>query len=322
MIEIGGYFELQNFRGREYHEKALRFNAARYGIAYEANVKHLRTVYIPAYLCNSVADTLRASGIRVDTYPISREWMPIFDKSLQDDEALLIANYFGQIENDMIADFRDRFHNIIVDNIQSFFQRPVDGVTTVYSCRKYFGVPDGAYLYTSADEAVYSLLDQDLSAARLGFLAGRFEEGAQKYYIDSRKNEDIIDQAGPRKMSAITENLLRAVDYDWCIAKRVENVSFLERRLDQYNQIRVKNHAGLFMYPLLQFSHKDLRNELISRKIFVPKLWPELSIPVSKYSTEWRTAEEIVWLPIDQRYTLSDMEYMTDIIYEICGWNL
>lgn len=38
---------------------------------------------------------------------------------------------------------------IILDNTQSFFQKPISGIDTIYSCRKYFGVPDGAYLSTN-----------------------------------------------------------------------------------------------------------------------------------------------------------------------------
>ena len=41
--------------------------------------------------------------------------------------------------------------NVIIDNVQAYFQRPIEGFDTLYSCRKYFGVPDGAVLYTDLE---------------------------------------------------------------------------------------------------------------------------------------------------------------------------
>lgn len=320
MREIGGYFEFQHFNGHEYHEGALRFNSARYAIEYVAVVKGFRNVYVPTFLCDSVAGTLCAAGVQIITYPISKEWIPIMEFPVSEDEAIVIVNYFGQLDNEIIAAMCERYHNVIVDNIQSFFQRPVAGASTVYSCRKYFGVPDGAYLYTDADLGGYEQLPQDYSAERILFLSGRYEYGAQAFYSASQENENVIDHAGPCKMSAFTQNLLRAVDYEQCISTRKENVDYLDHHLRQYNLIKVKNHAGLFMYPLLQSGCKDLRTRLIEQGIFVPKLWPGLSKPVSQESKEACLAENIIWLPIDQRYGTDDMDYIVTNIKKICGW--
>ena len=320
MREIGGYFELQHFNGCEYHVGALRFNSARYAIAYVAVTKKFRTIYLPIYLCDTVADTLRSVGINVITYPISADWLPTIAPTLSNEQAILIVNYFGQLDNNMIVAMRDRFHNVIIDNIQSFFQQPVVGVSTVYSCRKYFGVSDGAYLYTDANPEPYEMLPQDCSTERITFLAGRYEYGAQKFYSASRDNEDAIAHSGVRKMSVLTENLLRAIDYEQCIKKRKENFAVLNHHLGAYNQIVIRNYAGLFMYPLLQDSCEDLRNKLIALNIYIPKLWPLLSKPVLPQSKEACLTESIIWLPIDQRYGTDDMEYMANKIKQICGW--
>lgn len=320
MREIGGYFELQHFKNHEYHEGALCFNAARYAIEYVAVTKGIRNIYLPSFLCDCVAKTLCAAGVNVITYSISKDWLPIMESHLLDDEAIVIVNYFGQLNNEIIAAMRSHYRNVIIDNIQSFFQKPVAGVSTVYSCRKYFGVPDGAYLYTDTNVEFYERLPQGYSAERFSFLAGRYEHGAQAFYSASRENENVIDHMGPNKMSVLTKNLLRAVNYEECILTRKENVDYLDDHLRQYNLIEVKNHAGLFMYPLLQSECKDLRARLIEQKIFIPKLWPALSKPASPDSKEAYLAENIIWLPIDQRYGVSDMDYMLTNIKRICGW--
>lgn len=320
MKEIGGYLEFQQFNGHEYHEGALRFNSARYAIAYVAVAKGFQNVYVPTFLCDSVAETLRAAGIKIITYPISEDWLPVLASPISDNDAIVIVNYFGQIGNEAIAAISTYCCNVIVDNIQSFFQKPVAGVSTVYSCRKYFGVPDGAYLYTDADLELYEQLPQDYSTERCLFLAGRYEHGAQTFYSSFQENENKIAHAGICKMSELTKNLLRAVNYEICISTRKENVDYLDGHLRRYNLLQVKNRAGLFMYPLIQSGRKDLRARLIEQKIFVPKLWPALSKPVSPDSKEAYFAENIVWLPIDQRYGIEDMDYIVTNIKRICGW--
>jgi len=78
-----------------------------------------------------------------------------------------------------------RWKRIIFDNVQAFFQKPVDGIDTVYSCRKFFGVPDGAYV--STDSVVSERLEQDVSMARMQYVLGCFEGAASDFYKDYKK---------------------------------------------------------------------------------------------------------------------------------------
>lgn len=57
---------------------------------------------------------------------------------------------------------------------------PVEGVDTIYTCRKYFGVSDGAFLYT--DTKPQRNLPQDESYDRMHFLMGRYERSASEFY--------------------------------------------------------------------------------------------------------------------------------------------
>ena len=58
------------------------------------------------------------------------------------DGYLYIVNFYGQLSNQYIESLGC---NIIVDNAQSYFQEPINGIDTLYTCRKFFGVPDGVY---------------------------------------------------------------------------------------------------------------------------------------------------------------------------------
>lgn len=68
------------------------------------------------------------------------------------------------------------------------YDDPISGIDTLYTCRKYFGVPDGGYLYTNRHSDI--ILEQDESYNRMEFLMGRFEKSANEFYNDYRNNEE------------------------------------------------------------------------------------------------------------------------------------
>ena len=64
--------------------------------------------------------------------------------NLDEDVFLYLINYYGQLEKNYVEELFAGHKRIIVDNAQDFFCKPIDGVDTIYTCRKFFGVPDGA----------------------------------------------------------------------------------------------------------------------------------------------------------------------------------
>lgn len=100
-----------------------------------------------------------------------------------------------------------QYDRIIVDNAQSYFQMPVEGVDTLYTCRKYFGVADGAFLCT--DTQLERPLEQDESYERMHFLLGRFERSASEFYSEYVANDGFFDNESLKRMSRLTKNLLR-----------------------------------------------------------------------------------------------------------------
>lgn len=69
--------------------------------------------------------------------------------------------------NTAIMRFAHFLKNLIVDNVQVFYTPPIKGLDTIYTCRKFFGVPDGAYLYT--DCILAESIPYDKSYDRLAF---------------------------------------------------------------------------------------------------------------------------------------------------------
>lgn len=310
MKEIGGYMDLEQYHQKEYYSDLLRINTVRNAIALIIREKGYHTLYIPKYLCSCIRIMLEHNKINFKFYNIDKNLNPLFNQSLSKDEALLLVNYYGQYSAADLKYYQDKYKNIIVDNTQSFFQNPVDSIDTVYTCRKYFGVPDGAYLHLTQASRYYKDLANDSSYRRMEHLLGRFENNASMFYSIFQQNDDLFEFEDIKKMSPITKNLLCSIDYNFVKETRFRNFSYLHEKLKVFNHLNVNPENCLYMYPFLHKNGHAIKKNLISKKIYVPTLWPNVLEENSSDSFEYYLAENLVLLPIDQRYSTDDMQYM------------
>lgn len=310
MREIGGYMDLERYQHKEYYTDLLRVNTVRNAIALIIKEKEYHTLYIPKYLCSCIQVMLEHNKIDFKYYNVDKNLNPLFEYTLSDREALLLVNYFGQYSTEDLRYYQRKYKNIIVDNTQSFFQSPVDSIDTVYTCRKYFGVPDGAYLHLTQTSRYYDELTLDVSYQRMEHLLGRFENNASMFYSIFQQNDDLFEFEDIKKMSLITKNLLCSIDYDFVKETRFRNCSYLHERLKSFNYLKINQENCLYMYPFLHKNGHKIKKDLISKKIYVPTLWPNVLEENFEDSFEYYLAKNLVLFPIDQRYSVDDMQYM------------
>ena len=206
MKEIGGYFGLEQFTGKAYYDDLIPMNSGRNALLYILKARQVKKLYIPRFLCDSVSGVCKREGYAFEEYSISESFLPKFSKELKDGEYLYVVNYYGQISNSQISLLKEQFDRIIIDNVQAFFQKPVSGIDTVYSCRKFFGVPDGGYV--STDAVLAEELERDVSKDRMTHILGRFEGTASEFYSSFQDNDLSFAQ---RPMRHISELLLAVV---------------------------------------------------------------------------------------------------------------
>jgi hypothetical protein len=317
MKEMGGYFEFERFYGNEYYN-SLRFDSVRSCLIFVIEQRKYKKIYLPYYLCACIRDVLYSCQVEYEYYAIDREFNPMLDKEMGKDECIFFVNYLGQFSNDEIIFFQQKYKNIFVDNTQSFFQNPVEDIDSAYSCRKYFGVPDGAYLNTSLNvNDAYEMLPFYISHDKMAHITGRFETSAESYYAVFIENEKINRGNPIKKMSLLTQNILKGIDYQYVFDRRVGNYNILEDNLPDVNKIKIKNKAGLFYYPLLLENGNTIKKKLINNRIYIPTLWPNVLNDVSESKFEYFITDNMIFLPIDQRYDKDDMKYMMDILIKI-----
>lgn len=306
-MEIGGYIEFTQFNGSIFHDDAIALNSGRNCLAYLIESKNIKRIAIPKFLCDSVSDICKKYNLDIRYYSIGKDFLPQILQH-EDGEWIYLVNYYGQIDNNQIVKFKQKYENIIVDNVQAFFQMPLGDTDTIYTCRKFFGVPDGAFLYT--DKKLNCDLENDVSMNRISHLLGRLEENANKHYSEYIINEEAFINLPIRKMSLLTENLLRSIDYKIVQITRERNFLYLDNKLGVYNKLKLQVPVGAFMYPLYLANGADIRKKLQEEKIYIPTLWPDVFDVCNESDLEYDMAKNILPIPCDQRYSLEDMEYM------------
>lgn len=312
MKEYGGYIEFENYHGNMLHDRAISLNCGRNALAYLCEAKKIKKLYLPYFLCSSVPNLCDKIGVEYGYYHINEKFEPIFNKALGENEWLYIVNFYGQLDNDYLTAWKRKYGRVIVDNAQSYFQMPVEGMDTLYTCRKYFGVADGAFLYT--DTWLECELPKDESFERMHFLLGRFERSANEFYSEYVANNKLFATESVKRMSRLTENLLRGIDYASVAKRRQENFEFLNAEFWNINELKLKSVYGAFMYPLLIQNGAAVRKELQKGKIYIPTLWPNVLEECPPDSLEYHYVTDILPIPVDQRYGIEDMKYLVEVI--------
>ena len=96
-MEIGSFLELQLPKGRELYnqdENIARLNTGRMGIWHAFRITGCQRIWIPVYQCDSIHETLKKKGVDICYYHQDRNFNPT-DIEAKDDDAVLIANYYG-----------------------------------------------------------------------------------------------------------------------------------------------------------------------------------------------------------------------------------
>lgn len=315
MKEYGGYIELDTYALPMLHEGALALNCGRNCLAYLIEARQIKKLLLPYYMCDSVFNVCTNMGVEMQFYHIDEQFRPE-EIELADDAWLYVMNFYGQLTREYLAGLKQKYQRVIVDNAQAYFDAPLPDTDTLYTCRKFFGVADGAFLYT--DAVLDRALAQDESFERMHFLLGRFERTASEFYSENVANNEMFDHEPVKRMSKLTDNLLHGIRYDFVKERRTENYRHYHSRLKARNQLALREDTeGAFAYPLLIPEGAELRHLLQQRKIYIPTLWPNVLSETEEHTLEYRLANTVLSLPCDQRYDNTDINNIIQTIEEV-----
>lgn len=327
-IEFGGclHFEtmLSDKSNGQYYEhfenNKVDLDCGRSAIQYILSNIEFNNLWLPVYNCPLVADRIKTVfRINIKFYNINEEFFPLIEpKNIERDDVILWVNYFGVMPLHLInkiAQIKNKYNvNIIIDNIPAYFSEPLMDVFNIYSCRKFIGVPNGAHIISNK-LCKKELQSYDTAKNYLYLLKAKESGSSYAYqdYLSCEKNFSISKTA--YGMPKLTDSILRSVDYDKIKNIRKTNFLYLHKYLKNINLLNNVdfNSDTPSVYPLL-IVNKNLRKQLLSNNVFVSMFWKHvLSNPLAN-SFEKVLAEYLIPLPIDQRYSICDMEILVNII--------
>jgi len=313
MKVIGGYFDFELNKKKEYHQKAIRLNTGRNAFEFILLTNSYTKVYLPFFTCDVLLEPLKKHNIAYEFYYIDELFEPLFDYNLiKSNEAFLYLNYFG-LKDSFVIQIAKFCKNLIIDSAQSFYSEPIEGIDTFYSPRKFFGVPDGAYLYS--DKKLEIPFEKDLSFNRCSHLLKRIDCGPEKGYDNFIANDASLNYQDIMEMSSLTKALLTTIDYDLCAKKRKRNFKFLHKKLKKTNKL-IFDLVGIGVPMVYPYWNGDvtLKHKLLENKVYTAIYWPNVIEWSEKNSLEYCMTKEIIYLPIDQRYNEVDLKRIVGLL--------
>ena len=322
MSAIGGFLPLEIAPdGERCHPSAAALASGR--ACWNAIVRACRPsrVYVPFYVCDAVLQPLAASGTIYTFYSIGDSFRPEETPEPAAGELLLIVNYFGVMTSFIDTVVEQYPGRVVVDDTQAFFRigRP-DG-WSFNSARKFFGVPDGGFLYGPMAGGD-GLPPSDIADCE--HLVARLEGDDSRAWNQFKRHEARVG-IEPRAISRISARLLGAVDMPRVRRIRRANFDALHRRLGALNTIGVALDDLVdevpMCYPFLPAADVD-RTELSRLGVFVPTFCPEIEErPADGFERERLLAHRLLPLPIDQRYGVEDMDRLCEVLLQVLPWS-
>jgi hypothetical protein len=251
-----------------------------------------KKIYLPYYACKDLLKVLKLNKIKYQYYSIDNSFKPKKKVILKRNEYVLLINYFG-IEN-----IKKSKKNYIYDLSLSFFNSTNKLDLFFNSARKFIYTSCGSFLSLKKfNKQIYSEKFKNENIIPKNYKQFKYNE----------KKQNIITKLFPNKYldkHLIYQDLKKIKN----IRKR--NYSFFHKRLKNINILKLKKKAhGPLYFPLLLSNGEQVRRALNKIKIYTPILWKNLR-KNKQFSFEYYLAKNCIFLPIDQRYNIKDMNYI------------
>ena len=250
-----------------------------------------KKIYLPYYACKDLLNVIKLNKIKYQHYSIDKNLKPKNKIVLKKNEYALLINYFG-IEN-----IKKSKKNYIYDFSLSFFNSTNKINLYFNSARKFMRTSCGSFLSLKKfDNKIYSDKFDNKNLPK-----------NYKQFKYNEKKQKIITKLFPNRYldkHLIYQDLKKIKN----IRKR--NYSFFYKRFKDINMLKLKKKAhGPLYFPLLLNNGEKIRKELNKIKIYTPILWKNLKWK-KQYSFEYQLAKNCIFLPIDQRYNIRDLNYI------------
>ena len=314
--------------------------------AFAVIARHLddtnRKVLIPAYTCDTVITPFKEQGWDCYYYPIDNKLKIDTDAVLAlcsklDFDLMLVHPYYGmdleEKEIALLREVRSKGCKLVVDLTQCIFSKQRLDFVDFYvgSYRKWFSIPDGAFLETKTklsifgeelqeNESFVSLQTDAMYLRGLYFSTDNEEVKSISRRLNKMANGMVDADVQPHKMAMVSRQLLQQEDVKKNQQRRLDNFRFLFEHLkgielcklfcDDMSEVST---APLY-FTIFVSDRSELQAELAAQHIYAPVIWPVVYEEVLVNDVVRSIYDTILAIPIDQRYDQTDMMKVVGII--------
>ena len=299
--------------------------------------RRVRTVYMPAWCCDSMLAPFVARGIDIKFYDISLAESADTAEILCDfcdfrENIFYVTNYFGY-ENTLpvetVKKFKEQGAIILYDRTHSILMEDDPYLAladySFASIRKWMGVIGGAVVNGVSDcqlkPCPYLALKEKAMRMKKAFIEGDGSIDKQAFLdLYSEFGHHLAEDYQNYEMDDVSYALYKTMDFSAMRRKRKENAQYLHDNLKGVKFIGelTENAVPLFV-PIFFETPKQrtaVRKKLIEAQIYCPIHWPKpVMIPVNLEANKIYDTE--LSLICDQRYGLTDMERMVTLVTSI-----
>lgn len=288
---------------------------------------------VPPYTCHTVIEPFLVHGFLLHTYPVN-EKMQTSPTDLEEvirkekPSVVLLHRYFGLDTlkgcEDVIRKYSSQGVLFIEDGTQSLFSKhkwiPADYY--VGSIRKWTGMPDGGYaickegfFHKKPDKYDKLLTNAKLKASYAKYEYIFNQSGNKQDFLEMYGEAETILNAEKRYylISPVSEAVFMKLDFENIAFRRRENYTILYKALQNIAGVNPvfgeldANTVPLY-FPIIVKDRKSLQIKLRDNNIYAPVVWPKPEKMPMVCGNALMLYENVLCIPIDQRYVPADME--------------
>lgn len=315
------------------------FDSGRNALKAIAEITDNGYILMPEYICESVLRCF--PNDKIIFYKLKESLLidqeDLINKISDDTAIVYLMHYFGSLQPKnvllmLMVEKKKYGFTIIEDTTHSFFSRKQTvGDYCVASLRKWFPIPNGGVLYSdnvlfppSYNEVQRSTDNEKTYAMMLKtlYLSEQLDCNAVYRKIFTVCENNLDTQQDIKKISDFSEFILGCLDIDEIVKKRKANLYYIKSNLKHIGIEPICNFDEgdcPFTLPVTVPNRDYFRQYLADNKIYCAVHWPFDGRSRSERPLAWALSNNMVSLPIDQRYGEAEMDYLLKVITSYKG---
>lgn len=295
-------------------------------------------VLLPALCCESMVSPFTMHGIKPVFYKLQENYKadPLdVEQKLSENTILVYGSYFGidPFDDETLTSLHrlypqalfmeDRTQDILKPRENPAFVPDI----TVASVRKWIPIPDGGLLWgevtaETKENDTFAKLRKEAMVIKSAYLTSGEPALKDSFRQMLGQAAECLDEtADPHSMTEESAELLEKLDFEKIYARRQENAKALLNALTPeeglLGLITTKPERSTLYFPILVEDQSKIQSELAKAGVYCPVIWPVPEEAVGVCPVAEYTAEHMLGVPCDQRYTPEDMDYIGQQIMRI-----